>query len=198
MCDWFLLLDLQVQQARANARALGFPASTWARLRAREFAVALGQVVPSPAQSQAAIGPPDVKTTKTYEELDRERRLCDHRFPNKTSACKKYGAASQTRTICNLCGRRWIQRGDHWEVYDREQAEKSRPSSSRSAPTSSVPTTTRTASRAPIRINRPRSRASSSPSASLPAASVTSEPSWDPPTEEISDMDDSPSEFEFL
>ena len=192
MCDWFLLLDLQVQQARSNARAFAYPATSYARQRIREFAVAVGHAVPSLAQAQALTGPPSIQPTKTYAQLDQERRLCEHRLPgpSRASACKKYGAAGKTWSICNLCQRRWVQKGDQWEVYDREQVERSRASSSRSAPTSSGPTPTTTVSSRRARMQR---------SPASPDPWTTSPTEVPPPTEDwMSDLNDSPSEFEFL
>ena len=118
MVDWFLLAELHVLQAMAQARAMGYPALSTAREKARRFACALQWTTPL---SSLLPAPP---RATTYESLDRQRQLCLHvNELTGMSQIKMYVAAQKRWLLCTLCQRRWMQVEDRWVVNDREHPE---------------------------------------------------------------------------
>ena len=104
MIDWFLLAELHVLQGMAQARAMGYPALSTAREKARRFACALQWTTPL---SSLLPAPP---RATTYESLDHQRQLCTHvNELTGMSQTKMYVAAQKRWLLCTLCQRRWMQ-----------------------------------------------------------------------------------------
>ena len=148
MYDWFQLMNLMVNHARAAARTLGYPATTVARRLAMTFAKDLGySCLESPA---GGAPPPQVaKPPPEYDKLDRARSLCSHVGDQGKPATKQYTAAGSQWMTCNLCGRRWQRKGDDWVINDRDH-----PSNSRKSPGSSASSAVSSSIQAPSPQNR--------------------------------------------
>ncbi len=120
MVDWFLLAELHVAQAVSQARALGYPAASSAREKARRFAAALHWAIPLVPHGLL----PKPPQATDYERLDLRRHSCTH-VNEQTGMCstKMYVAAQKGWLLCTLRDRRWMQVEDRWVVNDRDHPE---------------------------------------------------------------------------
>ena len=198
MQDFFSLAWLQVHHARSTARLSAYPASSRARLKALNFARALGYAVVEAETARSSAGlPPPVSAAQSYQTKDLERSRCSHKREDGTAATKQYHAAKSNWMRCHLCERRWKLVADdelqpwtgRWVVSDKDAPNSQgagrwssgKPSASQPSSSRSVPSLLHQAPRASTRC-RPTSSTTSRPQVvPVPMSeseSISSRSSW--------------------